>query len=362
MGSLFEGKIVYDKTYGHVTYGCGMCCGYSNALLDFNPLGIPFGDLAGNTVSAQDGCSGVFNDVSSFFYNNWRTANPSIATVDAYGTHRGVAVGATTSSTHGYLERPAAQGGPSCPTRYFAPGGGDNVAPTVTISGPQNIPMLQAGAQGSDSITVTATGNPSGGTYSWTAVSGSSNIRTLNATSQSAILQSVAVGTYTVQVTYTVNNQSGTATIVGRVQQPGSLSVPTGGDTGFVYDFNCRNTPPDYPPYTAGTRRITYQVLDTAGQPIPATGMTAVENFSPGSNNCVHTAYPSATLPTATSSNGTFGPDALGHLCSISCLPADNSDHPLGSCTLAVQQTWAVNGFNVRIKNVTYTCQSVTLQ
>ena len=23
IGSLFEGKLIYDKTYGHVTYGCG---------------------------------------------------------------------------------------------------------------------------------------------------------------------------------------------------------------------------------------------------------------------------------------------------------------------------------------------------
>ena len=38
VGNLFEGKVTYDKTYGHVTYGCGMCCGYSNALLDLNPL------------------------------------------------------------------------------------------------------------------------------------------------------------------------------------------------------------------------------------------------------------------------------------------------------------------------------------
>ena len=151
VGNLFEGKVVYDKTYGHVTYGCGMCCGYSNALLDLNPLGIPFGNLADNGVSAQDGCSGVFNDVSSFFYNNWSTANTSIATVNAYGTHRGVAAGATTSSTHGYLEKPAAQGGPSCPKKFFQAGGGDNVDPTVSITGSPGVPL---GHQGGFSVTI----------------------------------------------------------------------------------------------------------------------------------------------------------------------------------------------------------------
>jgi len=236
------------------------------------------------------------------------------------------------------------------------------VLPGVTISGPTNVPMLAAGAQGSDSVTLTANPNPSGGTFQWTILSGASNITLLNDTSQSSIVQSTAVGTFTVQVAYTYNGWMSTAVAVGKVQQPASLSVPAGGDTGFVYDFNCRNTAPDYPPYTSGTRRITYQVLDTGTQPIPAAGMSASESFSSGSNGCVHTDYPTAGRPVATASDGTFGPDTLGHLCSISCLPADSSDHPLGSCSLAVQQTWSVNGFNVQTRNVTYTCQAVTLQ
>lgn len=26
VGTLFEGKVIYDKTYGHAAYGCGFCC------------------------------------------------------------------------------------------------------------------------------------------------------------------------------------------------------------------------------------------------------------------------------------------------------------------------------------------------
>ena len=30
VGTLFEGKVVYDKTYGHVAYGCGECCAFND--------------------------------------------------------------------------------------------------------------------------------------------------------------------------------------------------------------------------------------------------------------------------------------------------------------------------------------------
>ncbi|HKU17831.1 MAG TPA: hypothetical protein VJP80_01010, partial [Candidatus Saccharimonadales bacterium] len=28
-GTLFEGKVIYDKMYGHAAYGCALCCGYA---------------------------------------------------------------------------------------------------------------------------------------------------------------------------------------------------------------------------------------------------------------------------------------------------------------------------------------------
>jgi hypothetical protein len=45
IGSLYEGKVVYDKTFGHVTYGCAGCCGYTQTQLSFNPMGIPSAEL-----------------------------------------------------------------------------------------------------------------------------------------------------------------------------------------------------------------------------------------------------------------------------------------------------------------------------
>jgi hypothetical protein len=44
-GNLFEGKIIVDKTWGYLAYGCMLCCGYSNPryLPDrlFLPVGLP---------------------------------------------------------------------------------------------------------------------------------------------------------------------------------------------------------------------------------------------------------------------------------------------------------------------------------
>jgi hypothetical protein len=109
IGALFEGKVIYDKTYGHVSYGCAMCCGYSQVSFWFNPLGVPLGLLGNNGVDGFMNCDALWEDVSNSFSGAWSTANHAIATVNGYGTHTGVSVGSTTSQTSGLL-RSIAQG------------------------------------------------------------------------------------------------------------------------------------------------------------------------------------------------------------------------------------------------------------
>jgi hypothetical protein len=43
VGSLYEGKLVIDKTYGHAAYGCGACYGYYGTKLTPNPFSGPPG-------------------------------------------------------------------------------------------------------------------------------------------------------------------------------------------------------------------------------------------------------------------------------------------------------------------------------
>lgn len=127
IGTLFEGKVIYDKTYGHVAYGCGVCCGYKtpSTLTWYNPLGLPVPGTGDDGVNATDSCSLQNVDVSDSFYGGWSTANTSIATVDYYGTHSGVAAGSTTSSTWGDLQ--VFYRTWSCPINTLGPGGASNV-------------------------------------------------------------------------------------------------------------------------------------------------------------------------------------------------------------------------------------------
>jgi hypothetical protein len=125
IGGLFEGKVIYDRTYGHVTYGCGQCCPYDLPFLGSNPLNIPFASTSPNTVWATS-CNGINMNVSAKFTTNWSTVNSGIATVDAYGVHTGVAAGSTSTNTSGYLLQP---GIPKCPILLVHASGGDNVGP-----------------------------------------------------------------------------------------------------------------------------------------------------------------------------------------------------------------------------------------
>jgi hypothetical protein len=130
VGTLFEGKVIYDKTYGHVAYGCAACCGYAQlaAAVMYDPLGVPFQGTAGQGVTAPDMCQGgALADVSDIFWGSWSTANSSIATVDTYGTHSGMLVGSTTSQTHGCLNNNDSLR--NCPLKCVLPSGGVNVNP-----------------------------------------------------------------------------------------------------------------------------------------------------------------------------------------------------------------------------------------
>ena len=97
-----------------------------------------------NGVDAANTCGGEDN-ISTYFWYNWTTANSGIATVDSEGNHTGVAAGSTTSSTWGVIASYAPR---SCPVIRQGPGpGGDNVQVPTSLK-VLSVTVLQTGNSG----------------------------------------------------------------------------------------------------------------------------------------------------------------------------------------------------------------------
>lgn len=208
VGSLFEGKVIYDKTYGHVAYGCANCCGYYTPYLTFNPLGIPFGDGAANGVDAIDNCGGFANNVSSSFYDTWTTANTNVATVDYKGYHSAVAMGATSSSTWGNL--PLAGLRFTCPLSMRNPQGNDSVMVGVVFSTTPIVPLGKT-------VPITATVNPSTNTTPITltlsTTSGTGSATFINGSKTMTIITTTTLNVVGVSASSAANNIKLAATV-----------------------------------------------------------------------------------------------------------------------------------------------------
>ena len=148
--SLFEGKVIYDKTNGHASYGCAACCAARSVYLNYNPLYVATNGSFTNGVSDLDDCGNGPEDVSSYFYN-WTTQSTSIATTTSQGVHTGVAPGGTTSFTQGQILHTNGRNG--C---YYISAGKQGPTNTVTVSvSPNTIVMSNGDTSKALSVTVT---------------------------------------------------------------------------------------------------------------------------------------------------------------------------------------------------------------
>jgi hypothetical protein len=83
IGSLFEGKVMYDKTFGHVSYGCASCCGsLGTPWFSPSPLGILLSSTGQADVIDNDGCDGYQESVLDGFWS-WSSENTSVATINS---------------------------------------------------------------------------------------------------------------------------------------------------------------------------------------------------------------------------------------------------------------------------------------
>ena len=292
VGTLFEGKIVYDKTYGHVTYGCGSCCGFKGGLhLWYDPLGIPLLGTSDNGATCLDTCSGQYEDVSDNLFGNWDTANHAIATVDTYGTHTGQSIGSTTSSTGGILQ--AASLHTVCPNNHFGGSGGDNTTPAITSISP---------AQGlvgtAESVTITGAGFASGATVNAGTNISVSNTTVVSSTQITATFtptNSVAAGG---NQAFTVSVNSGPPsnsknfyvqipTHLARITDPGvSPAGPVTNGIGplvmgtSINVYYPNGTEYGYSNVCGAYQWYTYDVEDQQSNPITNGPLTITETFS----------------------------------------------------------------------------------
>ena len=261
-GTLFEGKVIYDKTYGHVAYGCTICCGVSSAFFWSNPLDWPFGSTNPNGVNGRDSCSNTIFDVSSDFWYSWHAANTSIATVDTYGVHTDVSVGSTTSNASAEME--SGNWRLQCPLVPFNPSGNDNVKPT--ISGPNTLWWfngLAAGVSGyAMQITLTASSGGNGTSYQWAITAGSNKVSL--STSTSATVQVTSIGQ-----SAQPNDVSITVTVGGLTSDPFKLTVRAP----YTLGQDSAHTTPVYAQDSqyVWNIKIYYQILDNLLTPMPAT-------------------------------------------------------------------------------------------
>jgi hypothetical protein len=92
-GTVYEGKVIVDKTNGHAAYGCAICCGPKFPFMAIDPLPVPVSGFANQQVQAPNSCSAGMLNVTGDF-PTWWTDNTSIATANGHQIN-GVAVGAT---------------------------------------------------------------------------------------------------------------------------------------------------------------------------------------------------------------------------------------------------------------------------
>jgi hypothetical protein len=96
LGLLYEGKLVVDKTYGHASYGCAHCCGYSSAKLTPSPFTGPPNIDNLDAYQALNACTSQYESFDTIFSPN--STNTGVATLASSLNLHTVAAGTATTS------------------------------------------------------------------------------------------------------------------------------------------------------------------------------------------------------------------------------------------------------------------------
>ncbi len=352
--------VIAGGIYNVVTATCGStcitCCGDSGPFFSC-PSSVPVGQL-GQCNSFSTDCNGY-----PIYPSSWSSSNTPVLTVNGGGVVTAVSPGQATATAY-YYNLIATTGNvcgpsPSCPTYSPTPASTISVTPTITFSGPAYVPLRTGSSTGPNSNTYTATGNPSGGTYSWTASNG--NVTLTNASSATVTVTAAnasgQVGDTAITVTYTANSQSASSTANITVVKPSSLASPPTTDTVNSTGHTCSASATSNTcsqsifagsgSYSSYVRNRTYKILDQFNNWIAGYPLDIQESYTSPTGQCA-----SDKVVTG-SGNGDTVTDCF-YFCSATCQQG-------GSCNVSATQTITVNGYSVRTESVTWTCSSATL-
>lgn len=349
------------------SYACFMCCPNSFRYSRISPIG--FGLKIDNFTSVR----GVERDQTCYggltpeYYwgDTWSVDNSSIASIDGTGDAAdvtGVSVGTVTvtgqwevftySFEHDidgpYCVESSDMTDPSGPVdvlnlTWTTPGGVGEHGGGVPI--PTGTPPAGSLAY-VNSTTITATGTPDGGTYSWSTASNKVTLsNTTSATvTVTAVSESENTGDVTITVTYTKDGSSVSVDIPFTVQRPSSMAFISSG-AGTADDCDAGNG-------TGSKKDIVWQVRDQRDNPIKF----RLPIFDTMTNNTPNTCFLPAQGEGTAPGKGTGNGGQWGHkyrLCSTAC---NNG----GSCTVGGTQKYFVQGYEISL-SYTMTCSSITV-
>lgn len=125
--SLCEGKLITDKTYGHATYGCMVCCGYYGFALTPAEVWAELNGFENFDVEGVAHCGGGMQLLDDYA-TSWTSGDTSIMTVQPR-TANGVGIGSTTLHVElSNIEEGPIRDGQTCPFSNYPVQGPGNVA------------------------------------------------------------------------------------------------------------------------------------------------------------------------------------------------------------------------------------------
>lgn len=273
--SIFEGKIIVDKTYGHLAYGCVGCCGYISVQFFPTPYSNVVGAGTPDSILAQNSCnSPPPDDVTDLAYN-WLSSDPSVASVTTAYTSL---VGAGTATGRAQVQLAWGNRLRTCPNSVKT--ATQSITSQPTISGPNGVWWFNGESETSYPTSATLTANAGGASVTWSVPAGSNEITLTPSGNQPVVVsngQNFSSSVGDVRVTATANGVTSPQFAL-TTRRPKDLAAPssyTQCDSNWGYDTN-----------------ITYVVRDQLTATMTL-GFDYNEQWTTGPNR----AYPSTNWP-----------------------------------------------------------------